>query len=317
MGRKMYRIYTDGACSGNPGGRGGWAAIVYPEMGDPRELSGREEQTTNNRMELMGAIKGLESVPSGVDVTLYSDSTYVINTMTKGWRRQANQDLWQRLDDAAAKRNVRWEWVRGHNGHPENTRADALATRQSAGLDGPPPPKKTRTVRPVAGAAPDEPKGNGLTHVDDAGRVHIVEVGGKPDTVREAVARGFVHLSPETLRLVVENRMEKGDVEAVARVAGIMAAKRTSELIPLCHPLPLTGLNVTLQPDPDGRGIAIEATARTVGKTGVEMEALTAVTVAALTVYDMCKAVQRDIRISDIHLVRKTGGASGDFVAEA
>lgn len=143
----------------------------------------------------------------------------------------------------------------------------------------------------------------------------MVDVSDKDVTVREATARGVVHLAPATLALIVEGRAPKGDVLAVARLAGIMAAKRTHELIPLCHPLPISGVEVRLEPDAATSTIAVEATVRVTARTGVEMEALTAVSVAALTVYDMVKAVQRDVRIDDIRLVAKSGGRSGDYRA--
>ena len=144
----------------------------------------------------------------------------------------------------------------------------------------------------------------------------MVDVAAKPDTVREAVARGSVSMRPETAALIQRGGVPKGDVLATARIAGIMAAKRTSELIPLCHSLALTGAEVSFTWDEDRRRLLVEASARTVGKTGVEMEALTAVAVASLTVYDMCKAVDREMRIDDVRLVRKTGGRSGTFEAE-
>jgi cyclic pyranopterin monophosphate synthase len=155
-----------------------------------------------------------------------------------------------------------------------------------------------------------------LTHLDAHGHARMVDVGSKEITQREAVARGSILMQPETLALILTNNVPKGDVLAAARIAGIMAAKRTSDLIPLCHPLPLTAIHIELVADQQQHVLRIEATARCSGQTGVEMEALTAVTVAALTVYDMCKAVDRGIRITDIHLARKTGGKSGDFVAE-
>jgi cyclic pyranopterin phosphate synthase len=144
----------------------------------------------------------------------------------------------------------------------------------------------------------------------------MVDVGGKPDTVREAVARAEVVMRPETAALIQAGGLPKGDVLAVARLAGIMGAKRTPDLIPLCHPIMLTGADVSFRWDEARSRLQIEAAARTVGKTGVEMEALTAVTVAALAVYDMCKAVDREMRIEAIRLVRKTGGRSGTFEAE-
>lgn len=144
----------------------------------------------------------------------------------------------------------------------------------------------------------------------------MVDVGHKPDTERVAVARGEIHMKRETLDLIRAGQMKKGDVLTVAQIAGISASKRTSELIPLCHPLPLTKVDVDLALDEAIPGIVITATARTIGKTGVEMEALTAVSVAALTVYDMAKAAEKTMRIQNIRLVEKHGGQSGDVVNE-
>ena len=157
----------------------------------------------------------------------------------------------------------------------------------------------------------------GLTHLDEQGRANMVDVGWKQDTEREAVARGFVSMQGETLRLVKEGLMKKGDVLTTARLAGIMGAKQTSQLIPLCHPIPLNHVSVDLEVDEHGNGIHITATAKTEAKTGVEMEALTAVSVAALTLYDMCKSVDRGMRIQDVRLVSKRGGKSGDIVLES
>ena len=155
-----------------------------------------------------------------------------------------------------------------------------------------------------------------MTHVDEEGRVRMVDVGGKADTERVAVARGEVTMRPETLRLIVEQGVPKGDVLAVAQVAGIMAAKRVPDLIPLCHPLLLTKVDVEFEIDEQASRIEITATARCRGKTGVEMEALTAVSVAALTIYDMAKAVEKTMRIGNIRLVRKSGGKSGEWRGE-
>ena len=237
-------------------------------------MCGRERRTTNNRMEMTAVIEGLAAVPQGSRVTVYSDSQYVVNTMTRSWKRRKNQDLWAWLDREAAARQVTWEWIRGHAGHPMNERADRLASEQA------------RLAARVGG-------GSHLTHVDAEGRASMVDVGAKAVTQRVATARGAVVMQPETLRLVAENAMEKGDVLGVARVAGIMAAKKTAELIPLCHPLPLDKVSVELRIDEEQSAVEIEATAATTAKTGVEMEALTAVSVAALTVYDMVKAVDR------------------------
>jgi len=151
-----------------------------------------------------------------------------------------------------------------------------------------------------------------LSHVDAKGRVQMVDVGAKPVTERIAVARAIVRMRPETLRLIRSRRVAKGDALAAARVAGIMAAKRTSELIPLCHPLPVEVVGVDFAPEGD-RKLAIEARVKVAGKTGVEMEALTAVTVAALTIYDMCKAVDRAMTITDVSLLEKSGGRSGTY----
>ena len=155
-----------------------------------------------------------------------------------------------------------------------------------------------------------------LTHIDETGQARMVDVGAKPDTERSAVVRGEVVMSPETLDLVRKGLMKKGDVLGVARIAGIMAAKRTSDLIPLCHPIGLTQVEVDLELADDLPGVRIRATARTVDKTGVEMEAFTAVSVAALTVYDMVKAVEKTVRIHNIRLVEKHGGRSGDVLNE-
>lgn len=154
---------------------------------------------------------------------------------------------------------------------------------------------------------------SGLSHVDTDGKARMVDVSEKPDTVREAIARGAVLMRPSTLALIQQNAIQKGDVLSVAKIAGIMAAKRTAELIPLCHPLPLTSVDLTFGFDTGGGRIEIESRARVTGKTGVEMEALSAVAVAALTVYDMCKAVDREMAIGDIRLVEKRGGRSGTF----
>lgn len=155
-----------------------------------------------------------------------------------------------------------------------------------------------------------------LTHLDESGRARMVDVGHKPDTVRIAIAKGEIVMRPETLDLIRAGALKKGDVLAVAQVAGVMAAKHTSDLIPLCHPLPLTQVTVDLDLDDHLPGVRITVFARTVAKTGVEMEALTAVSVAALTVYDMAKAVEKTMRIQNIRLVEKHGGRSGDVVNE-
>ncbi len=152
-----------------------------------------------------------------------------------------------------------------------------------------------------------------LTHLDASGQAKMVDVGHKPETERVAVARGSVLMQPETLQLIMAGQVKKGDVFTIAQLAGVMAAKRTSDLIPLCHPLLLNHVHVTCTPNPEASRVEIEAVARVSGKTGVEMEALTAVTVAALTIYDMAKAVDRSMEISNVHLTHKAGGQSGTW----
>ena len=299
----MIEIYTDGSCLGNPG-PGGWAAVVV-EDGAKRSVHGRHERTTNNRMEIMAVIEGLKAVPRSSEVTVHSDSQYVVNTMTRNWKRNANRDLWERLDAEVAGRTVSWRWVPAHVGVPLNEEADRLANREAHGGN------------PGAGKPPSSPKPEPfLTHVDDSGRARMVDVGSKDETHRTAVARGVVFMTRQTLELVKTNGFEKGDVLGVARVAGVMGAKSTAQLIPLCHPIPLDQVTVEFELMDDLPAVLIEATAKTTAKTGVEMEALTAVSVAALTIYDMCKGVDRGMRIEAVRLARKTGGRSGDIVLE-
>ncbi|WP_172294069.1 cyclic pyranopterin monophosphate synthase MoaC [Pseudoruegeria sp. HB172150] len=152
-----------------------------------------------------------------------------------------------------------------------------------------------------------------LTHFDAKGDAHMVDVSDKEVTARTAVAGGCVKMSRETLEMITEGRAKKGDVAGIARLAGIMGAKKTSELIPLCHPLPITKASVEIVPDPALPGLRVQATVKTTGQTGVEMEALTAVTTACLTIYDMVKAAERSMEITDIHLLYKDGGKSGRY----
>lgn len=291
----MIHIYTDGACVGNPG-PGGWAAIIVD--GDRRrELKGREEHTTNNRMEILAAIKALEQTPVGSQVTIYSDSQYLIRTMTENWKRSANLDIWHELDRLVGERSVEWVWIKGHNNHFENERANRLANEMAC----------------KAEANHESPL---PTHFDSEGKVRMVDVSAKPATERLAVAKGSVVMKPATLEMIKKGESAKGDVLAVAQTAGIMAAKQTSHLIPLCHPLPITNVSVEFQLDEERAAVDITSAVKTTAQTGVEMEALTAVAVAALTIYDMCKAVDRGMRIESIRLTRKRGGKSGDIVLE-
>jgi len=157
------------------------------------------------------------------------------------------------------------------------------------------------------------PNNDNLTHIGEHGRAKMVDVTGKELTVREAVARGYIKMRPQTLRKIISGGIDKGDVLAVAQVAGIMAAKKTHELIPMCHPLQITSIDIDFVTDKEDR-IEIISTVKTVNRTGVEMEALTAVSSAALTIYDMCKSIDKDMIIYDILLVRKSGGKSGDYI---
>ena len=156
-------------------------------------------------------------------------------------------------------------------------------------------------------------KGEKLTHFDESGRARMVDVSGKDITLRTATAAAKVLVNAETFRLICEGRLAKGDVLGVAQVAGVMAAKKNAELIPMCHPIAITGVDIDFGLDEANLAVTIEATVRCKGETGVEMEALTAVSVAALTVYDMCKSAQKDIEITGIYLLSKTGGKSGDY----
>jgi len=193
-----------------------------------------------------------------------------------------------------AERNVSWVWIKSHAGHPGNERANRLANE-------------------IAGIVEEH---SSPTHFDFEGKVHMVDITEKPPTERVAVARGTVAMKAATLELIKQGEMKKGDVLAVAQLAGIMAAKQTPQLIPLCHPLPISSVDVDLKPDEKRSAVEITATVKTTAQTGVEMEALTAVTVAALTIYDMCKAVDRAMRIESIRLARKSGGRSGEIVLE-
>ena len=156
-----------------------------------------------------------------------------------------------------------------------------------------------------------------FSHLDEEGRVRMVDVSEKPATAREAVAQGVITMQPQTFNLIREQKVKKGNVLETARIAGVMAAKRTAALIPMCHPLAITHVKVDFSSQPETHSIRIEATVRVVAQTGVEMEALTAVSVAALTIYDMCKSYDRAMTISDVHLLRKSGGKSGTFVRES
>jgi len=282
-------LYTDGSCESNPGGRGGWGAILVGDVqGSPVRLHGAEVTSTNNRMELTAAIKGLEATPSGAEVTVWSDSQYLVKTMTEGWRRRANVDLWGRLDQLAASHRVRWEWVRGHDGHPWNEEADRLAGGEAQGW---------------------------VEAVEAEGRTiaEMIDVSGKDATVREATAEVIVAVGGAYAALR-GGTLPKGDALAMAQAAGIMAAKQTPFLLPLCHPLPLEQVSVSFRLRDQAQTVVVTASVKTTARTGPEMEALTAASVAALTIYDMCKGVDPAIRIDGLRLLRKSGGKSGTVV---
>lgn len=278
--------------------------------GARQELHGGEEKTTNNRMEILAVIKGLETLPESSEVTIFSDSQYVVSTMTRNWKRNANKDLWAKLDRLVGPRDVDFRWLKGHAGHPLQEEADRLAV-EAAKLT-------VSGGAPLSGrerADPDDGPPS-LTHLDEQGRARMVDISAKADTERVAVARGRVLMAPATLELVRSGQVGKGDVLGVARVAGVMAAKKTPDLIPLCHPLLLTDIRVEFELNEADSAVEITATVRTTGKTGVEMEAMTAVAVAALTIYDMAKAADRSMRIDAVRLARKSGGKSGEIVLE-
>ena len=301
----MITIYTDGACLGNPG-PGGWGAVIIGD-GPRRVLHGNDPDTTNNRMEIKAVVQALQNIPLRSDVTIYSDSSYVINTMTKNWKRKKNNDMWDLLDKEVSIRNVGWEWVKGHAGDPLNEEADRLAHGEATGnID-----SKGKGDEESIGSMKEDFEEK-LTHVDKSGKASMVDVGAKPDTDRVAEAVGSVKMLPSTLQLVKENSFEKGDVLAIAKIAGIMGAKQTSSLIPLCHPLPLTHVEISFKINEKDSAIEIKSMAKTWSKTGVEMEALTAVSIAALTIYDMCKAVDKGMEMNT-KLLSKKGGRSGDI----
>ena len=293
----MVEIYTDGAY--NPVlGQGGWGAVIV-KSGQKRVLSGAAKRTTSNRMEITAALEGILQTPHGSEVVVYTDSQYLFSCMAKGWQRRANRDLWEQLDAAVSQRKVRWQWIERDNRNPSHTEAHAMATTLASQREKLPP----ETV--VA---------DKLTHVDALGRPRMVDITQKPDTQREAVARGVVRMKASTLDLLKRGEVAKGDVLAVAQLAGIMAAKQTPNLIPLCHPILIGDVRVEFNLGNDT--VEITTAVKSTGQTGVEMEALTSTAVTALTIYDMCKAVDRGIQIENIRLIRKSGGKSGPITLE-
>jgi len=327
----MILIYTDGSCLSNPG-PGGWAAIILD--GESKMiLKGGEKNTTNNRMEMMAVISGLESVANNDDVTIYSDSKYVINSITLGWKRKANLDLWELLDQQLIGKNVEWEWVKGHSGDKYNDEADHIAfleanafltklTKGSYKID----PRVEYLMNKPDLEIDDSDRnsidtrdisGEGkMSHLNDQGKATMVNVGSKEKTIRKAEAKCNVILGDEILGLIKDNQIKKGDVFSVANIAGIMAAKKASNLIPLCHTILIDKVEINFDIDENNSQVEITSIVETSERTGVEIEALVAASVAGVTIYDMCKSVDKKIRIDNLRLVKKTGGKSGDFDIE-
>ncbi len=341
-------IYSDGGAIGNPG-PGGFGVVIEADGGS-WNLSKGYRRTTNNRMELMGVIAGLESTAdmgTGRRTEVVTDSRYVVDGMSKGWARRwrsngwrrnakgemaLNPDLWGRLLDAVEGRDVEFEWVKGHAGHPQNERCDAMVgevsrlsrseqlvdtgyERKGNALAAQSAPFE-RLVAMVDTKVEDvdlalEPE---LTHLDQSGEARMVDVGGKAITERVSTAACEVLMSKKTLSLIRSGGIGKGDVVTTAKLAGVMGGKQTSELIPMCHNIPISQIEVDIEELADGSGLRIEATARATWRTGVEMEAMTAASIAGLTVYDMCKSAERGIRVTNLRLLRKSGGKSGDYV---
>jgi len=305
----MIEIYADGAY--NPVlDQGGWGAVLV-EDSRKRTFSDIVKKTTGNRMEITAALEGILRTPQSSEVVMYTDSQYLFGCVAKGWQRRANRDLWEKLDAAVSQRKVHWRWIDRNTKNPFHKEAHALATNLAGqGERAQPVPsekQKEEVQAPIVGE---------LTHIDAAGRPRMVDITKKADTEREAVAKCLVRMKASTLGLLKKGGMPKGDVLAVAQLAGIMAAKQTPYIIPLCHPVLIGDVKVEFALDEKADAVEITTTVKSLGKTGVEMEALTATAVTALTIYDMCKAVDRGIRIESMRLIRKSGGKSGKIELE-
>lgn len=345
--KRVVEIFTDGGAVGNPG-PGGYGAVIRVD-GVAREMSAGYRLTTNNRMELIGVITAIEATADvGMNnlTTVTTDSRYVINGIEKGWaekwrangwmrnkrEKALNSDLWGKLLDVLDGRDVRFKWVKGHSGHVENERADELV-RGASGLpedrlleDTGYIGKEVSSADMLSSAITTSSDGDKeidvgdddreLTHLDSSGEARMVDVNDKEITERRATASCEVLMEAATLDLILSGGVGKGDVIGTAKLAGVMAAKRTAELIPMCHNVPISQVDVRIDRLLSGKGLGIAASVRASWRTGVEMEAMTAVSVAALTVYDMCKSAERGIRISNVRLRRKSGGKSGDYVAD-
>ena len=282
-----FIVYTDGSCIPNPGS-GGWAYEIRNSMDEIIDSSsGFDKNTTNNRMELTAVIKSLQSdyIKSNSVVTIKSDSQLIIHTMNKNWKKKENTDLWNDLDEYKKGKNLHceWEWVKAHAGIEGNENVDQKANQEAK-----------------------------MSHLSNDGNVNMVDVSDKNQTIRVAKATSKIKLSKTAFEMTKSNDSKKGNVLVTARIAGIQAAKKTHELIPLCHQINLTNINIDFILDDLGF-ITVDSKVKCIGNTGVEMEALTSVTVASLTIYDMLKSVDKRIVINDIHLISKSGGKSGDF----
>jgi len=291
----MIEIYTDGSCLGNPG-PGGWAAIILdtndPDK-TPSRIKGNCPDTTNNRMELLAVIEGIASTPSDRKIKVYSDSKYVVDTLNKNWKRKANLDLWEKLDQQIHNRNIEYIWIKGHANNTHNEEADNIAQQEANNI------------------AQNPPTSTNLSHTDKTGKISMVDISNKNTTLRIAKATCDVMTSHESFLAIKNNKIEKGDVISSARIAGILAAKKTSSIIPLCHPILISHIEITFNLDEANNVISITSKVTSSGQTGVEMEALTAVTISALTIYDMCKSIDKQTTITNIRLLKKSGGKSG------
>ena len=291
----MIEIYTDGSCLGNPG-PGGWAAIILdtndPDK-TPSRIKGNCPDTTNNRMELLAVIEGIASTPSDRKINVYSDSKYVVDTLNKNWKRKANLDLWEKLDQQIHNRNIEYIWIKGHANNTHNEEADNIAQQEANNI------------------AQNPPTSTNLSHTDKTGKISMVDISNKNTTLRIAKATCDVMTSHESFLAIKNNKIEKGDVISSARIAGILAAKKTSSIIPLCHPILISHIEITFNLDEANNVISITSKVTSSGQTGVEMEALTAVTISALTIYDMCKSIDKQTTITNIRLLKKSGGKSG------
>ena len=285
-------LYTDGSCIGNPG-PGGWASIII--INDIKTtLSGSDEETTNNKMEITAVIKGLEQFPENSSVKIFTDSEYVINTMTKNWKRNTNLDLWNCLDSLVKNRTIEWNWVKGHSGNKLNDEADLIANGEA---------KKIIEKKK-------------LTHLNKEGNAQMVDTSTKGITERIAIVSGKILMKKETLDTALEGNLKKGDLFSVAKTSGINAAKWTHLLIPMCHPIPVSNVVIDIVPNHNMPGLEITSTVKANWNTGVEMEAFTAVSITCLTIFDMCKSLDKSMKIEDIHLVHKAGGASGEYISD-